>query len=96
MSAYQIGQKVRVVWAATLEGSVYVGRIGTVTEIDTDFWGEPLYGLDLIEIEFDEHDGILWGWFGDQLEPAADEHKASELSYTELMDRLKAGEVECV
>jgi hypothetical protein len=96
MSEYTVGQKVRVVWAATLEGSGYVGRVGTITEIDTEFWDEPLYGLDVCPLELDEFDDIFWGWFGDQLEPAADEHEASEYTYRDLMDRLKAGEVECV
>lgn len=32
----------------------------------------------------------------DQLEPYIPDGGPSELSYTELMDRLKAGEVECV
>lgn len=30
------------------------------------------------------------------LEPIVPPHEASQYSYTELMDRLKAGEVECV
>lgn len=92
MSRFQIGQQVRIAYAYTLEGSVYVGRVGTVTEI-AEFEDGDLYGLDCTPLEEDEYDGIVWGWHEDQLAPAADLHEASEYTFTELMDRCRAGEV---
>lgn len=91
MSKYQIGQKVRVAFAETLEGSGYVGRVGTITEIYSGHF-EDVYGLDITPLEEDYFENVVWGWGEDQLTPAIPPHEASQYSYTELMDRLKAGE----
>lgn len=100
MSEYQVGQRVRVVYAATAEGKRFVGCESVVVEI-IECRDKMLHGLECCGIEFgcDEETGepFFCGWAASQLTPIIpDGHRPSEYTLTELLDRLKAGEVECV
>jgi hypothetical protein len=96
MSKFFVGQRVRVVANSPRRGceARIVGRsfshhlrlgLGDYWDCNVDGWGER------------DSDGIGFAYTDDQLEPILPSgHRSGDYSYTELMDRLKAGEVECV
>jgi hypothetical protein len=97
MSRFFVGQRVRVVANSSprhgCEARI-LGRsfshhlrfgLGYYWDCNVDGWGER------------DSDGLGFAYADDQLEPIQPSGAApSSYSYTELMDRLKAGEVECV
>lgn len=93
MSKFFVGQRVRHRYSCT--GRVPAGAEGSVAEIDPGH--ETLDGVGDCRVLWDGLDATnLWSVF-DQLEPILPSgHRSGDYSYPELMDRLKAGEVECV
>ncbi|HEY5851961.1 MAG TPA: hypothetical protein VIT62_14500 [Lysobacter sp.] len=94
MSKFAVGQRVRVLFAHTPMGRPHVGCEAVVTEV----WNHPErtgYGLDCAPIQWDG-EGFA-AWLDEQLSPVIPEgHQPSEYSFTELMDKCRAGEVEHV
>lgn len=93
MSKHFVGQRVRIVYAksprngceARITGRSYSNHthygLGHYWDCDVDGWGNR------------SSDGTRFAYMDDQLEPIIPEGAApSEYTYTELMDRLKAGE----
>lgn len=88
MCEFKIGQLVRVV-AAEFRTEC-VGRAAVVTQLED--WGPfgMFYGLDISPIECFQGERRAWRAY--QLEPLVDDgHRASEFSFTELMDRCREG-----
>lgn len=75
MSKFRVGQRVRVKCADTIRGRKFVGRVGTVSQVERlPSWHRTAYGLDIMPII---HDGDSWlGWADYQLEPATDSYDA--------------------
>lgn len=77
MSKFYVGQRVRVVFARTAEGRLFVGKEATVTSVwyGIGYDSRTLrhgYGLDIRPVM---HDGKAWiYWSDDQLEPATDSY----------------------
>ena len=90
MSEYRIGQRVRVRYAVFPVAKKFVGMETHITEGLRERAGGQWVGY---RVALDEN----FAPRHDQLEPIVpDGHRSGDYSYTELMDRLKAGEVECV
>lgn len=93
MKTFFVGQRVRIVRVSDPANSSYIGRHGFIENIMVyEAWPDPLYGLDIVPIVFrDGQEGM--GWYGImsyQIEPILPEgHKASNLTYQQLMDSLK-------
>lgn len=102
MSTFKVGQRVRIVGPST---SASIGREATVV---SDLRFGPIFTQDgqidasyyLISIRgIGERadDGRRHARMPHHLEPIVpDGHRSGDYTFRELMDRLKAGEVECV
>lgn len=94
-----VGCRARLVYVReSFDPCWHVGAEGRVVGRRSEFYAKTL-GVDH-EWQF-LADGQSSGWPGlvmaYQLEPIQPSgHRSGDYSYTELMDRLKAGEVECV
>lgn len=104
MSKFFVGCRVRLRYVREPSFNSLVGTEGTVTGVGT--YPPGLYEEDGVtrlrarsgdyQVRLDAHKDGSGYFVADQLEPIVPPHEASQYSYTELMDRLKAGEVECV
>jgi hypothetical protein len=93
---FYIGQRVRIAVAPNFPSLVGAEAVitsalhGTYSKLTGDFFE----GHDIEIIGDGGQDWCAEPW---KLEPLIpDGHRSGDYSYTELMDRLKAGEVECV
>lgn len=92
MSKFFVGCMARVVAAEDSFAKALIGEPVRIVVSGRNFRKEEVWGIDK------KSPGGLTIAFRDfELEPILPSgHRTGDYSYTELMDRLKAGEVECV
>ena len=104
MATFFVGQRVRVTYVYQPEYAHLLGEEGRITEImEAVFEGapEPVYGLDINPIEYeedpeDDDSFVIVGFGPEQLEPIQPSgHRAGDYSLSELLDRCRAGEGVC-
>lgn len=95
MGKFFVGQPVRI----RCPGSDVDGHVTAVKALDVPGYDEYRFiGVQVDVVNTDSRNGqcpfCVFEYH--ELEPIVPPHEASEYTYTELMDRLKAGEVERV